>query len=270
MRETSYTFGKLQAGTEYTVSVVAQAAAEAGEYDSDAAVAQLVTTDPQPLIAPSVRIFAKTHGLAVLEWELSSEALAQQPVTTSDTYDFRVKNAAGEVIRSVEAYKSFNFAKYRYYRLVWGGLAPSTTYTLEMRRRSTADAERYLDSEWVAVQVTTDADPAADHADCLLYADFERMPTGGQPLYGAYGFSYGATEDFSDPDRVDYTAPGDKNSIYCQAVKAERSYFDAYLPAWDLDDWTKNSSNMGMAAGYMKFGGGSKPAWLTLPGVPPG
>lgn len=76
MRETSYTFGKLQAGTEYTVSVVAQAAAEAGEYDSDAAVAQLVTTDPQPLIAPSVRIFAKTHGLAVLEWELSSEALA--------------------------------------------------------------------------------------------------------------------------------------------------------------------------------------------------
>lgn len=268
VRETSYTFGKLQAGTEYTVSVVAQAAAEAGEYDSDAAVAQLVTTDPQPLIAPSVRIFAKTHGLAVLEWELSSEALAQQPVTTSDTYDFRVKNAAGEVIRSVEAYKSFNFAKYRYYRLVWGGLAPSTTYTLEMRRRSTADAERYLDSEWAAVQVTTDADPAADHADCLLYADFERMPTGGQPLYGAYGFSYGATEDFSDPDRVDYTAPGDKNSIYCQAVKAERSYFDAYLPAWDLDDWTKNSSNMGMAAGYMKFGGGSKPAWLTLPAFP--
>lgn len=170
--------------------------------------------------------------------------------------------------RSVEAYKSFNFAKYRYYRLVWGGLAPSTTYTLEMRRRSTADAERYLDSEWVAVQVTTDADPAADHADCLLYADFERMPTGGQPLYGAYGFSYGATEDFSDPDRVDYTAPGDKNSIYCQAVKAERSYFDAYLPAWDLDDWTKNSSNMGMAAGYMKFGGGSKPAWLTRPAFP--
>ena len=44
VRETSYTFGKLQAGTEYTVSVVAQAAAEAGEYDSDAAVAQLVTT----------------------------------------------------------------------------------------------------------------------------------------------------------------------------------------------------------------------------------
>lgn len=81
-----------------------------------------------------------------------------------------MKNAAGEVIRSVEAYKSFNFAKYRYYRLVWGGLAPSTTYTLEMRRRSTADAERYLDSEWAAVQVTTDADPAADHADCLLYA----------------------------------------------------------------------------------------------------
>lgn len=266
----AYTFAKLHAGTQYRVSVVAQAGAEPGEYDSDAATVDFATIDPEPLVAPSVRIFAKTHGLAVLEWELSPEALAQQPVAASDTYDFRVKNASGEVIRSFERFVDFNFVKYKYYRLVWGGLKPATTYTLEMRRRSTADPDRYLDSEWAAVQVTTDAVPAVDRSSYLLYNDFEAMPTGGQPLYGAYGFSYGSTTDFSDPDRILYTAPGssNKNSIYCQAVKATQSYFDAYLPEWDLADWQATCSNMGLAAGYMKFGGSSKPAWLTLPAFP--
>ena len=58
---------------------------------------------------------------------------------------------------------------------------------------------------------------------------------------------------------------GDANSIYCQGVKDNDSYFSAYLPEWDRADWMANSSNIGLAAGYMKFGGGKKPAWLTLP-----
>lgn len=266
--EASYVFTKLRPGTQYWVLVVAQAASDPGEYDSDAATAEFTTVDPQPLIAPQVRIFAKTHGLAVLEWELSPEALGQQPVSGSDTYDFRVKNAAGEVIRSFEHYVDFNFVKYSHYRLVWGGLSPATTYTLEMRRCSTADPDLYLDSDWASVQVTTDAAPEVDRSVYLLYNDFEAVATGGQPLYGAYGFSYGNTEDFSDPDKILYTAPGssNKNSIYCQSVKSSsQSYFDAYLPEWDLEDWSANSSNMGLAAGYMKFGGSSKPAWVTLP-----
>lgn len=199
---------------------------------------------------------------------MSPEALGQQPVSGSDTYDFRVKNAAGEVIRSFEHYVDFNFVKYSHYRLVWGGLSPATTYTLEMRRCSTADPDLYLDSDWASVQVTTDAAPEVDRSVYLLYNDFEAVATGGQPLYGAYGFSYGNTEDFSDPDKILYTAPGssNKNSIYCQSVKSSsQSYFDAYLPEWDLEDWSANSSNMGLAAGYMKFGGSSKPAWVTLP-----
>lgn len=264
---TSYTFAELLPGTSYRVSVVAMAAADPSEYDSEAVTTDFTTTNPELLIAPSVRIFVKTHGLAVIEWELSDEALAQQPVVGSDTYDFRVKNAAGEVIRSFERFVDFNFTKYKYYRLVWGGLTPATTYTFEMRRRSTADPDRYLDSDWAAVQVTTEAEPSVDRSSYLLYCDFEAMPTGGQPLYGAYGFSYGATTDFSDPDKILYTAPGssNKNTIYCQAVKATQSYFDAYLPEWNLTDWQDTSSNIGMAAGYMKFGGSSKPAWLTLP-----
>lgn len=72
----------------------------ANEFDSDEATTQFVTTDPVPMIAPTARIYAKTHGLAVLEWELSAAALEQQPVGSTDTYDFRVKDAGGNVIRS--------------------------------------------------------------------------------------------------------------------------------------------------------------------------
>ena len=262
--ETSYTVTGLKAGTDYTVSVQALVGdgSAASEFDSDMAASQFKTTDPVPMIAPTARIFAKTHGLAVLEWELSAAALEQQPVGTSDTYDFRVKDAGGNVIRSFENFSAFNFKKYKYYRLVWGGLTPGTAYTLELRRKSTANKDAYLDSEWASAAVTTDAAP--DKSGYLLYKDFENIPGGGQPFYGAYGFSLGSTTDFSDPDKI-LIATGDKNFIYCQGVKDNDSYFSAYLPEWDRADWSANSTNVGLAAGYMKFGGGSKPAWVTLP-----
>lgn len=261
---TSYTAAGLKAGTDYTVSVQALVGdgSVANEFDSDEATTQFVTTDPVPMIAPSARIYAKTHGLAVLEWELSAAALEQQPVGSTDTYDFRVKDAGGNVIRSIENFSKFNFTKYKYYRLVWGGLTPGATYTLELRRKSTANKEALLDSEWASASVTTDAAP--DKSGYLLYKDFENLPGGGQPFYGAYGFSLGSTTDFSDPDKILITT-GDANSIYCQGVKDNDSYFSAYLPEWDRADWMANSSNIGLAAGYMKFGGGKKPAWLTLP-----
>lgn len=113
------------------------------------------------MIAPTARIYAKTHGLAVLEWELSAAALEQQPVGSTDTYDFRVKDAGGNVIRSIENFSKFNFTKYKYYRLVWGGLTPGATYTLELRRKSTANKEALLDSEWASATVTTDALPTS-------------------------------------------------------------------------------------------------------------
>lgn len=123
---TSYTAAGLKAGTDYTVSVQALVGdgSVANEFDSDVVAVQFVTTDPVPMIAPTARIYAKTHGLAVLEWELSAAALEQQPVGSTDTYDFRVKDAGGNVIRSIENFSKFNFTKYKYYRLVWGGLTP--------------------------------------------------------------------------------------------------------------------------------------------------
>lgn len=110
---TSYTASGLKAGTDYTVSVQALVGdgSVANEFDSDEATTQFVTTDPVPMIAPTARIYAKTHGLAVLEWELSAAALEQQPVGSTDTYDFRVKDAGGNVIRSIENFSKFNFTK---------------------------------------------------------------------------------------------------------------------------------------------------------------
>lgn len=261
---TSYTATGLSSGTDYTASVQAIVGdgSVANEFDSDEVVIPFKTTAPVPMIAPTARIFAKTHGFAVLEWELSAEALEQQPAVKSDTYDFRVKDAAGNVIRSFENFAKFNFAKYKFYRLVWGGLTPGATYTMEIRRKSTANKNMYLDSEWASATVTTDAAP--DKSGYLLYKDFENIPGGGQPFYGAYGFSLGSTTDFSDPDKIKIAA-GDANTIYCQNVKDIDSYFEAYLPEWERLDWKDNSSNVGLAAGYLKFGGSSKPAWVTLP-----
>lgn len=110
---TSYTAAGLKAGTDYTVSVQALVGdgSVANEFDSDVVAVQFVTTDPVPMIAPTARIYAKTHGLAVLEWELSAAALEQQPVGSTDTYDFRVKDAGGNVIRSIENFSKFNFTK---------------------------------------------------------------------------------------------------------------------------------------------------------------
>ena len=65
------------------------------------------------------------------------------------------------MIRSIENFSKFNFTKYKYYRLVWGGLTPGATYTLELRRKSTANKEALLDSEWASATVTTDAAPDA-------------------------------------------------------------------------------------------------------------
>lgn len=68
------------------------------------------------------------------------------------------------------------------------------------RRKSTANKEALLDSEWASASVTTDAAP--DKSGYLLYKDFENLPGGGQPFYGAYGFSLGSTTDF--PIRIRY------------------------------------------------------------------
>lgn len=269
--EISYEFTTLTPGTAYVASVqacVTGGIVVADEFNSEAATLNATTVDPKPLIAPTATLYAKSHGLAVIEWELSAEALAEQPIKdNADTYDFRLKDAGGKVIEhhTAENYNYFALNRYKFFRFAFGGLTPGTNYTMEMRRISTFDTHALLDSEWVAVPVTTDAAP--DTSEYLLHADFENFPYGAEPLLCAYGraFDTGITDFVSN---VVFTKPGSKNTVYNPSSKwSDATFCRAYVPMWSASELTNTAfnSNINLAMGVLKFGGGSKPAWLTLP-----
>ncbi|MEG1699983.1 MAG: BACON domain-containing protein [Alistipes sp.] len=266
VQEGTYTFAGLEGGEKaYTLSVVATFKANP---ELNSAAATLAVKTLPHMIAPVATLYAKTHGLAVIEWTLSTDALTQQPVANYDNYDFRLKDASGKILEgwSYDNDANFNFGKYNRYRYTFGALNSGTAYKMEMRRVSTADKTKWVDSEWVSVAVSTDAAPAK--TGYLFYKDFENVPFGAQALLCAYGRGgFSGTEDFSDITKIVWTK-GDKNWVYCPgAYYANASFCAAYMPEWDAaelvdEDLNKNAH---IAVGYMKFGGGSKPGWLTLP-----
>lgn len=266
--EATCEFGELTPGTDYKASVQAFVA-EGNEYNSDVAQIDVATINPVPLTAPAVALYAKTHGWAVIEWELSDEALAEQPLAGGkvDTYDFRLKDAAGNVVNGYvqENFAKFAFDRYKFLRFVFGGLKPATSYTIEMRRKSTADKNLYADSEWVAVPFTTDAAPST--SDYLFYADFENYPYGAQPIMCAYGSSIGSgITDYAA--QVKLGGASSANYVYNPNGKWDNATFcAAYAPMWSMAELNDASlcSNVALATGVMKLGGGSKPAWVTLP-----
>lgn len=271
---TSYTFTGLTAGTNYTVTVQALVGdgSEPNEFDSDQAELQFTTTDPVPLTAPGVKLYAKTNGQAVIEWTLSEQALAEQPLASSgkvDTYDFRLKDASGSVIDAYTTarYNAFALDRYKMYRFVFGGLEPSTSYTLEMRRISTANPGVYADSEWVGVSVTTDAAPAV--GDYLFHADFESYPYGASPILCAYGRAIGSgITDYTT--EVKFSIPGSKNYVYNPGAKwTDATFCAAYAPQWEAAELADKAlnSNVALAAGVMKLGGGSATGKVTLPAL---
>lgn len=267
---TSYTFTGLTAGTEYTVAVQALVGdgSEPNEFDSDQAELQFTTTDPVPLTAPGVKLYAKTNGQAVIEWTLSEQALTEQPLSGGkvDTYDFRLKDAAGNVIESytTSKYNAFALDRYKMYRFVFGGLEPATSYTMEMRRISTAAPGTYADSEWVGVPVTTDAAPAV--GDYLFHADFESYPYGASPILCAYGRAIGSVTDYTA--EVKFSIPSSKNYIYNPGAKwTDASFCAAYAPQWEAAELANKTlnPNVALAAGVMKLGSGSATGKVTLP-----
>ncbi len=269
--ELAYEFTKLTPGTAYVASV--QACVTGGivvgsEFDSEAVTLDVATIDPRPLIAPAAKLYGKTHGLAVIEWELSAEALAELPITgNKDIYDFRLKDAGGTVIENytAENYNYFALNRYKFFRFAFGGLTPGTSYTMEMRRKSPEGKVELLDSEWVAVSVTTDAAP--DTSGYLLYADFENFPYGAQPLMCAYGRAFD-TKITDFVSNVVFIKPSSSNTVYNPSSKWTNATFcQAYAPMWSASELTNAefNSNVNLAMGVLKFGGGSKPARLTLP-----
>ncbi|WP_419510320.1 fibronectin type III domain-containing protein [Alistipes sp.] len=265
---TNCTVTGLVPGTDYTVSVQALVGdgSQPNEFDSDEVTATFATPAPVPMTAPTVRLYDKTYGYAVIEWELSPKALEERPVSGSDTFDFRLKGPDGAVLDSwtTEKYNAFAFARYKFYRFAFGGLTPGTNYTMEMRRKADAKSTEFVDSDWASVAVTTDAAPSTD--GYLLYADFDNFPYGAEPLMCAYGRAIGSVKDYTK--EVVFTIPGSKNTVYNPTAKwSDATFCTAYAPMWDAAELanTTLNSNVNLAIGYMKFGGGSKPAWLTLP-----
>lgn len=266
---------RLQEGTTYNITLTAVYSADE-KWNSEAVAVEAVTEGGvkiDPLTAPSVKLYEKTHGYAVIEWSYDEKALAEQELGAADLVDFRLKDAAGNVIegRSLENYNLFAFARYKHMRFVYAGLNPGTKYRIEMRRRIVEDnLDKYLDSEWVGVDVTTDAAP--DRSGWLFFADFENFPYGAQPITCAYGTNI-------DAGVTDYTSQiilgsgASKNTVYNPSrVTGNEGYAATYFPQWSYEDVSGNAAdgktyNVALAGGVMKFGGGSKPAHIWLPAV---
>ncbi len=265
---------RLEEGTTYNITVMAVYSADE-KWNSEPVAVSAQTEGGvkiNPLTAPTVKLYEKTHGYAVIEWAYTEAALAEQELGAADLVDFRLLDAAGKEIegRTMENYNFFAFARYKHMRFVYGGLTPSTKYRIEMRRRITEDnLDKYLDSEWVGVDVTTDAAP--ETSGYLFYADFENYPYGCQPFACAYGSGKGEVTDYRT--QIVLATPSSKNYVYnISRVTENESYYAAYFPMWDYEDVKANDEsgktyNVAPAVGALKFGGSSKKAHIWLPAV---
>ena len=265
---------RLQEGTTYNITVTAVYSADE-KWNSEPVAVQAMTEGGvkiDPLTAPAVKLYEKSHGYAVIEWSYTEAALAEQELGAADLVDFRLLDAAGNAIegRTMENYNYFALARYKHLRFVYGGLNPATKYRIEMRRRITEDnLDKYLDSEWVGVDVTTDAAP--DTSNYLFYTDFENYPYGCHPFTCSYGSGKGDVTDYRT--QIILAAPGSKNTVYnITRVTNDESYYAAYFPLWNYDDVKANTEagktyNVAPAVGALKFGGGSKMAHIWLPAV---
>ncbi len=285
---TTYSVSGLVEDADYTVYVYALLDYGNGEYDSDAATLTF-TTGVTPLTAPSVSLVHKSHALAIMEWNITNAMLSEQAFYNynntqegafSDSYNFRLSDANGNVLRQINNCNYFMFRDYPYYRIAWGGLEANTTYRLEMQRIVTGTSEIYGNSAWSAVEVTTD--PAPNYEDYLLYWDFDNVPFNASPMWIAYGFGRvtSGTDDWLNPNNMTYSWGHTDNSVAAQGLTKSvgQTFFDAYLTGLDINDYYEGSSsvtttyaagtshNLTVQAGNMILDQTDKDGgWVTLP-----
>ena len=91
---TEYTFTKLQQGQTYTATVRALVGEDDmdNELNSDEASVQFTTADPDPLTKPTLEVYHKSYGLAVVEFGFDE---SQQKDTK---FNIRLSDAGGEVM----------------------------------------------------------------------------------------------------------------------------------------------------------------------------
>lgn len=262
--ELSCSFGELTPDRDYTVAVQALYEGNA-EYDSEFSAAIAVHT-PALLTRPVVHLydgFEPTHNMAIVEWDIDA---AQQ----TDTKTSLQLLEGSKLIYNFSKW-GLPSAKYKFSRFVFGGLKANTTYTARISRIS-ADASKFGDSEWGEFSFTTTA--AADHSDCLFYADFNEHWWGGNGAAVAYGM-YPKTEKddlTGDLTQLAYTSGTPVKNMPnpnsgCGKVPAD--YHRLFLSQWDAsklptvtEDYMKGAY---LTAGILKFGTGSANGYLPIP-----
>lgn len=275
---TEYTFTKLQQGQTYTATVRALVREDDmdNELNSDEASVQFTTADPDPLTKPTLEVYHKSYGLAVVEFGFDE---SQQKDTK---FNIRLSDDKGKQ----RDYTEWNFGasngnSYRKYgtRFLFGGLDPQTTYSVTIQRVS-LDKNAWKDSEWSdPLTFTTDAEP--DKSGYLLWNDFDNHPWGGNGPMLAFGFVPSGSQTGFDIDEWQNlpmstwtianpvknmnnlgTGVGDGDA-------GKEYYHSQFMPGWDHEELSKNSldytGNAYLCGGMMKFGATKKTGSLLLP-----
>lgn len=182
---------RYEAGVRYTMPL------DVNELVADGSMT--VETLSEELPAPGIKVFRKTHGMIVAEFEQSVDTYETQGRT------FNIRLLEGDkVLRSYDKYsfkyggKNGTIYSYLYNRFAFGGLKAATSYTIRVQAVST-DAARFEDSAWTDISVTTDAAPVLGDK-VLLYKDFEDARYGGSSIDNAWAHKVKGTQA-----SIDYT-----------------------------------------------------------------
>ena len=254
---------RYEAGVRYTMPL------DVNELVADGSMT--VETLSEELPAPGIKVFRKTHGMIVAEFEQSVDTYETQGRT------FNIRLLEGDkVLRSYDKYsfkyggKNGTIYSYLYNRFAFGGLKAATSYTIRVQAVST-DAARFEDSAWTDISVTTDAAPVLGDK-VLLYKDFEDARYGGSSIDNAWAHKVKGTQA-----SIDYTEESVEDALpvsVCHPMGCMEDAFGTKQHAsyravhWSDYAWSADKAdNTGLfpVCGALKFGSASAIGKLTTP-----
>lgn len=229
-----------------------------------AAGSMVVTTDKKKLATPAISVFRKSHGLIVADFDFAAD------YPNGRKYNIELLDASGKTIRTHNAV-NFKYGgsggtnyTYLYNRYAFGGLEPSTKYTVRAQFVSQNTAA-YVDSDWAELEVTTEAAPQIAE-NVLLFKDFDAIRWGGSPVDMAWGPALATavqtSADFTNEDALTFTLG---HPVRCMedafGVKMNASFLTRYWDGWNKEGCT----GVYPVCGALKFGSGGAKGVLVTP-----
>ena len=270
---TSYSVSGLKPGTAYTATLKAMVGdgSSDNDFDSDEVSVEFTTADPNPLTKPTLSLYSKTYGYAVVSFGFDAKE-------QNDTkFSIRLIDG-GKVIRE---HTAFNFdTKYTHHgtRFEFTALEPGHTYKAQIKRL-TLNANAYKDSEW-SDEFTFTTEQVPDKSGYLLWADFDKHKSGGNGPLLAFGIypktesKYNATADECPDGWVKATPVKNAGNIagWVSDANGRTDYLKNNMTGWEpakiISDNNKNATGTGsvyLTGGVMKFGTGSAFGRLDFP-----